>query len=159
MAVSLSPLEQIRAAEARAVGASQTVKAVRKGWALLVLVARDADRKVTEPVVRAAQEAGVPLAEVDSMREVGRACGIAVGAAAAPAGHRAAFSPSSPVAEGFCLYDGAGAADRRARISGGGSKRCRRFRNWCGGGASGRGTRPSPRRCRAARSGEACAFR
>src|SRR3972149_6291598 len=134
MAVSLSPLEQIRAAEARAVGASQTVKAVRKGWALLVLVARDADRKVTEPVVRAAQEAGVPLAEVDSMRELGRACGIAVGA-------------------------GAGAADRRARISGGGSKRCRRFRNWCGGGASGRGTRPSPRRCRAARSGEACAFR
>src|SRR3989304_5115549 len=64
MAVSLSPLEQIRAAEARAVGASQTVKAVRKGWALLVLVARGADRKGAEPAVRAAQEAGVPLAEV-----------------------------------------------------------------------------------------------
>jgi len=91
MAVSLSPLEQIRAAEARAVGASQTVKAVRKGWALLVLVARDADRKVTEPVVRAAQEAGVPLAEVDSMRELGRACGIAVGAAAA-----AVLGPATP---------------------------------------------------------------
>src|SRR3989304_4526604 len=42
MAVSLSPLEQIRAAEARAVGASQTVKAVRKGWGLLVLVVRGA---------------------------------------------------------------------------------------------------------------------
>ncbi len=91
MTVSLSPLEQIRAAEARAVGASQTVKAVRKGRALLVLVARDADRKVTEPVVRAAQEGAVPLAEVDSMRELGRACGIAVGAAAA-----AVLGPAMP---------------------------------------------------------------
>ena len=91
MVATLSPLEQIRAAEARAVGASQTVKAVRKGWALLVLVARDADRKVTEPVVRAAQEGGVPLAEVDSMGELGRACGIAVGAAAA-----AVLGPATP---------------------------------------------------------------
>jgi len=83
MAVTLSPLEQIRAAEARAVGANQTAKAVRRGRARLVVVARDADRKVTEPVIRAAQERGVPVAEVDSMRELGRACGIAVGAAAA----------------------------------------------------------------------------
>ncbi len=91
MAVPLLPLEQIRAAEARAVGASQTVKAVRKGRALLVLVARNADRKVTEPVVHAAQEQGVPVAEVDSMRELGRACGIAVGAAAA-----AVLGPATP---------------------------------------------------------------
>jgi large subunit ribosomal protein L7A len=83
MAVTLPPLEQIRAAEARAVGANQTAKAVRRGRARLVVVARDADRKVTEPVIRAAQERGVPVAEVDSMRELGRACGIAVGAAAA----------------------------------------------------------------------------
>ena len=83
MVTPLLPLESIRAAEARAVGASQTVKAVRRGRARLVLVARDADRKVTDPVVRAAQEHGIPFAEVDSMRELGRACGIAVGAAAA----------------------------------------------------------------------------
>ena len=91
MAATLSPLEQIRAAEARAVGASQTVKAVRRGRALLVLVAEDADRKVVDLVIRAAQERGVPLAEVGSMRELGRACGIAVGAAAA-----AVLGPSTP---------------------------------------------------------------
>src|SRR3989304_5630998 len=79
MVATLSPLEQIRAAEARAVGASQTVKAVRKGRALLVLVARDADRKGTEPVVRAAQEGGVPLAEGDSLGGRGRAGGCAAG--------------------------------------------------------------------------------
>jgi large subunit ribosomal protein L7A len=83
MTASLSPLESVRAAEARAVGASQTVKAVQRGRARLVLVARDAERKVIDPVVRAAREHGVPLVEVDSMRELGRACGIAVGAAAA----------------------------------------------------------------------------
>lgn len=77
------PLEQIRAAEARAVGASQTVRAVEQGRAVLVLVARDADRKVTAPVISAARTHGVPLVEVDSMRDLGRACGIAVGAAAA----------------------------------------------------------------------------
>ncbi len=91
MAATLTPLERIRAAEARAVGASQTAKAVRGGRARLVLVARDADRKVTEPVIRAAQERGVPLVEVDSMRELGRACGIAVGAAAA-----AVLEPPTP---------------------------------------------------------------
>ena len=83
MTESAPSLELIRAADARAVGASQTLRAVQRGRALLVLVARDADRKVIDPVVRAAQAQGVPVVEVDSMRELGRACGIAVGAAAA----------------------------------------------------------------------------
>jgi len=93
MAASLPPLEQVRAAEARAVGASQTVKAVQHGRAVLVLIARDADRKVTDPVVVAAREQGVPLVEVDSMRDLGRACGIAVGAAAAAVLGPVASSP------------------------------------------------------------------
>jgi large subunit ribosomal protein L7A len=83
MADAASRLEQLQATEARAVGASQTTRAIQRGRAVLVFVARDADRKVTDPVVRAAQERGVPVAEVDTMRDLGRACRIAVGAAAA----------------------------------------------------------------------------
>lgn len=83
MTAHLPPLERVRAAAARAVGASQTVKAVQHGRAVLVLIARDAERRVTDPVIRAAERQGVPLIEVDSMRALGRACGIAVGAAAA----------------------------------------------------------------------------
>lgn len=83
MATHLPPLERVRAAAARAVGASQTVRAIEHGRALLVLVASDADRKVIEPVIRAAERQGVPLVEVESRRELGRACGIAVEAAAA----------------------------------------------------------------------------
>lgn len=83
MTTPMPPLERVRAAAVRAVGASQTVKAIEHGRAVLVLVARDAERKITEPVVRAAERRGVPLVEVDSKRDLGRACGIAVEAAAA----------------------------------------------------------------------------
>jgi len=48
-----------------------------------VYVARDADRRVTDPIVRSARERGVEVVEVSSMAALGRACGIAVDAAAA----------------------------------------------------------------------------
>ncbi|MDR7482717.1 MAG: ribosomal L7Ae/L30e/S12e/Gadd45 family protein [Armatimonadota bacterium] len=76
-------LARLRAATSRVVGSSQTAKAVVRGLATEVFVAEDADRRVVEPVIRAAAERGVPITEVDSMAALGRACGIAVGAAAA----------------------------------------------------------------------------
>lgn len=76
-------LARLRAAPARAVGTNQTAKAIARGRAAEVFVAADADRRVIEPIVRAATEAGVGLIEVPSMTALGRACGIAVGAAAA----------------------------------------------------------------------------
>ncbi|MER3455534.1 MAG: 50S ribosomal protein L7Ae-like protein [candidate division GAL15 bacterium] len=79
----VTDLEALGRAQARAVGANQTAKAIRKGRAEVVFVARDADRRVVEPVLRAAQEMGVPVVEVASGRELGRVCGIAVGASAA----------------------------------------------------------------------------
>lgn len=79
----MTGLEALSRAQARAVGANQTAKAIRKGKAEVVFVAQDADRRVVEPVLRAAQETGVPVVEVASGKELGRACGIAVGASAA----------------------------------------------------------------------------
>jgi large subunit ribosomal protein L7A len=76
-------LARLRAAPARAVGANQTARAIARGRAVEAFVAADADPKVVEPVVRAATERGIDLTEVESMRALGRACGIAVGAAAA----------------------------------------------------------------------------
>jgi large subunit ribosomal protein L7A len=58
-----------------------------------VFVAADADRRVVEVVLAAVREAGLVPIEVPSMRELGRACAIAVGAAAA-----AVLSP--PAGEG-----------------------------------------------------------
>lgn len=76
-------LARLRAAPVRAVGANQTAKAITRGQAVEVFVAADADRLVVEPVVKAAADRGIGLIEVDSMTALGRACGIAVGAAAA----------------------------------------------------------------------------
>ena len=49
----------------------------------MVFVARDADRRITEPVLRAARDRGLEVVEVESMTALGRVCGIAVGAAVA----------------------------------------------------------------------------
>ncbi len=78
-----SALARLRAASARAVGTNQTTKAITRGQAAEVFVAADADRRVVEPIIRAAAAVGVRLIEVESMTALGRACGIAVGAAAA----------------------------------------------------------------------------
>lgn len=76
-------LARLRAASGRAVGTNQTARAIARGQAVEVFIAADADRRVIEPVAQAARERGVGLIEVESMTALGRACGIAVGAAAA----------------------------------------------------------------------------
>ena len=65
------------------VGAKQLKKAVLKGAARQVFLARDADPAVTEPLEALCRRQGVPYCQVRSMADLGRACHIEVGAAAA----------------------------------------------------------------------------
>ena len=65
------------------VGIKQLRKALREGTAEKVFVAADADPRLTDPIVEACKEAGVALEEAASMSELGKACGIEVGAAVA----------------------------------------------------------------------------
>ena len=67
----------------RVVGAKQTLKRLEAGALGLVVIARDADPKVVGPVARQAEALGIPVSEVDTMDELGRRCGIQVGAACA----------------------------------------------------------------------------
>ncbi len=83
MRPSSEVLDHLKTAEHRAVGTNQTIKAINRGAAQVVFVARDADRRVVEAVIAAATARGLEVVEVDSMRDLGRACGIAVGAASA----------------------------------------------------------------------------
>jgi large subunit ribosomal protein L7A len=76
-------LERLRTARKRSIGTKQTAKAIEKGNAQLVFVARDAEEQVTKAVVQTAQEHGLEVILVDSMVALGRACGIEVGAATA----------------------------------------------------------------------------
>jgi large subunit ribosomal protein L7A len=65
------------------VGAKQVKRAIRDGRAVKIFLADDADPRVTEPLARLAAEKNVPTQTVRSMKELGTACGIAVGSAAA----------------------------------------------------------------------------
>ena len=65
------------------VGARQLRKALLAGRARYVLLARDADPGLTEPIEALCREHSVQYAWVPSMSELGSACGIEVGAAAA----------------------------------------------------------------------------
>lgn len=65
------------------VGIKQLKKALAAGQAAKVFLAMDADPKLTAPIVETCQSGGVPLEQVPTMAELGRACGIEVGAAVA----------------------------------------------------------------------------
>lgn len=75
--------ERLRSARQRAVGAKQTLKAVEGGRARIVFLARDAEERVLAPIVRQAQQHGIEIVYVESMVQLGRICGIEVGAASA----------------------------------------------------------------------------
>lgn len=67
----------------RVIGVRQTKKAVENGEAAHVFLACDAEARLTAPVRALCEASGVPLTEVESMRALGQACGIDVGAAVA----------------------------------------------------------------------------
>ena len=73
-------LEELRDAN-KVVGAKQTRRALRDGRAQRIYWAKDADPRVLQPLIQEAVRIRVPLVQAETMRDLGRACGIAVGAA------------------------------------------------------------------------------
>ena len=65
------------------VGTKQLKKAVKAGRAGYVFLAENADPAVTEPLEELCRQNHIQITWVRSMAELGRACGIEVGAAAA----------------------------------------------------------------------------
>ena len=66
----------------KAVGVKQCRRAVREGRAVRVYLACDADPAVTEPAAAECQTYGVEVVTDYTKGQLGRACGIAVGASA-----------------------------------------------------------------------------
>ncbi len=65
------------------VGIKQSTKAIQMDKAAMLYVAKDADHNVTNPVVELATEKSIDIIFVETMKELGRACNIDVGAATA----------------------------------------------------------------------------
>ena len=65
------------------VGIKQLRKALRDGTAAKVFVACNADPGLIGPIREACRQGNVPVEEAATMAELGKACGIEVGAAVA----------------------------------------------------------------------------
>lgn len=73
--------EKVSQAKRIIVGTKQTVKALKIDNVDELIVAKDADPFVIEEVIQVAKEMNIPIQTVDSMKRLGRVCGIEVGAA------------------------------------------------------------------------------
>ena len=65
------------------IGMKQSMKAIEMGMAEEVFVAQDADPRMVARIVQACEQRGIKLTRVDTMRNLGKTCGIDVGAATA----------------------------------------------------------------------------
>jgi large subunit ribosomal protein L7A len=69
--------------ERKVVGVKQSRKALQSGHASRAYLARDAQISLIEPLAVLCSEHNVPVVFVDTMAELGQACGIDVGASIA----------------------------------------------------------------------------
>lgn len=67
----------------KVVGLNQTVRAVEEQNARKVYIAEDADPRVIMPLYVLCQQANIEVVKVESMKDLGKACGIEVKAAVA----------------------------------------------------------------------------
>lgn len=65
------------------VGTKQTLRVVEHGKAIEVFVAKDADPRITSKVIELCEKQGIKLTYIDTMKQLGKQCGIDVGAATA----------------------------------------------------------------------------
>ena len=70
-------------AKRKLVGTKRTYRALKEDQVSICYVAKDAEPRVIEPLCHYCIENGLEIVYVDSMRQLGRYCGIDVGAAAA----------------------------------------------------------------------------
>lgn len=66
----------------KAIGIKQTMKAVENNTAKLVFIAVDADEKIVKSLRELCLTNKVEMENVESMKQLGKACGIEVGASA-----------------------------------------------------------------------------
>jgi large subunit ribosomal protein L7A len=73
--------DKVKQAQICRVGFKQTVKSIEQREAEEVIVAKDADSSIVNTVLQICQRHDIPVTYVDSMRKLGKTCGIEVGAA------------------------------------------------------------------------------
>ncbi len=67
----------------KTVGVKQSTKAVENGVAAEVIIAKDCEQRVVRNIIELCEKASVTITYADSMKQLGKACGIEVEAAVA----------------------------------------------------------------------------
>lgn len=67
----------------KVVGIKQVLKALKNGKGKTLYIAKDVDRALVEPIIELAHEKTININYTDTVHELGRLCGIEVGASAA----------------------------------------------------------------------------
>ncbi|MGE5472970.1 MAG: L7Ae/L30e/S12e/Gadd45 family ribosomal protein [Ignavibacteriales bacterium] len=73
-------LEELKRAKKK-IGIKECSKAIENEKALIAFVASDAENRVVKPFVELCNQKAVEITYVDTMSNLGKACGIDVGAA------------------------------------------------------------------------------
>lgn len=73
--------DKVEKAASITVGTKHTIRAIEKGHMSHVVVAEDADHLVIEKILSLCEDYGILVSYVDSMRQLGKVCGIEVNAA------------------------------------------------------------------------------
>ena len=73
--------EKVAQAIEKVVGTKQTLKALEDKQVKEIIIAEDADERILQKILPLANKQGVPCIPVDSMKKLGKACGIDVNAA------------------------------------------------------------------------------
>lgn len=73
--------ETLKKSKHKTVGVKQTLRALEKGSVHRVYIAKDAENHVLRPIAEQCRVQGIEVLEVPTMTELGKACGIEVGAA------------------------------------------------------------------------------
>ena len=76
-------LDKLKKSPNKIIGTKQTLKAVDKGQVSVVFIAQDADEHVVSPLKELCLKKGIEPVYVSTMKELGEACEIQVGAASA----------------------------------------------------------------------------
>ena len=76
-------MEMLKTAARKAVGTKEVLRALKANEAASVFVASDIDTFLYQKVTRACAEVNVPVRKVESNKELGKACGLSIGCAAA----------------------------------------------------------------------------
>lgn len=76
-------LEQLTNAPKKIIGVKQATKSLKSNKAKVLFIAKDAEQHVVREILQLADDHGVEVVYVQTMKELGKACEIDVGAATA----------------------------------------------------------------------------